>query len=101
MRSKQDLFEQLIALQIPCAPVRDLTEVVSDPHLHERRALENVSHPLYGPMVLPNSPLRFGVQEPLPIQASRELGADNAEIYEGWLGLSRDEVQRMEREDVI
>ena len=100
-RGKQALFELFIERQIPCAPVRELAEVVADRHLHERRAVETVDHPLYGRMVLPNSSLRFDRLDPLPIEPSRELGADNAEIYEGWLGLSGDERRELERDEVI
>jgi len=100
-QTKQALFENLVRLRVPCAPVRELAEVVTDPHLHARRALENVDHPLYGRMVLPNSPLRFEGLPPLTIEPSRELGADNAEIYREWLGLAADEVQTLERDRVI
>jgi crotonobetainyl-CoA:carnitine CoA-transferase CaiB-like acyl-CoA transferase len=46
-QTKQALFELLVGLRVPCAPVRELDEVVADPHLHARGALENVVHPLY------------------------------------------------------
>jgi CoA:oxalate CoA-transferase len=100
-RNKQALFELLIGLQVPCAPVRELAEVVADPHLHARRALESVDHPIYGPMVLPHSPLRFDGLSPLPIEPSRELGADNARIYGAWLGLPEEELRALERDEVI
>ncbi len=100
-RGKQQLFEQLVALRIPCAPVRELKEVVADPHLHARRALENIQHPLYGTMVLPNSPLRFDGLPPLELEPSRELGADNAQVYGGWLGLSEQAIRALEAEEAI
>jgi CoA:oxalate CoA-transferase len=100
-RNKQALFELLIGLQVPCAPVRELAEVVADPHLHARRALESVDHPIYGPMVLPRSPLRFDGLTPLPIEPSGALGADNARIYGAWLGLPEGELRALERDEVI
>lgn len=100
-RTKQVLFELLIERQIPCAPVRELAEVVADPHLCERRAVEAIDHPLYGRMVLPNSALRFDGLDPLPILPSRELGADNADIYGGWLGLDADARRQLEMDAVI
>jgi CoA:oxalate CoA-transferase len=100
-RGKQALFELLIARQIPCAPVRELAEVVADPHLHARGAVQTVDHPLYGRMVLPHSALRFDGVEPLPLETSRELGADNVRVYEGWLGLSADERRGLEADEVI
>jgi CoA:oxalate CoA-transferase len=100
-RAKQVLFELLIGLQVPCAPVRELAEVVADPHLHARRAVESVQHPLYGQMVLPNSPLRFDGLAPLRIEPSRGLGADNSIVYGEWLGLTQEELGKLERDEVI
>ena len=56
---KAELFELLIRARVPCAPVRTLAEVVSDPHLHARGSLRWIDHPEYGRMVVPISPLRF------------------------------------------
>jgi len=98
---KQPLFELLIRHRVPCAPVRDLAEVVDDPHLHARRALEWVEHPLLGRVVLPNSPLRFAGSEPLPIEPTGALGRDNVVVYRDWLGLPQDEVERLKDDQVI
>lgn len=99
--AKQPLFELLMRNRVPCAPVRSLDEVVNDPHMHERRALEWIDHPLYGRVCLPNSPLRFDGVEPMAIVPSDELGADNRAVYGDWLGLSPAEIDRLEREEVI
>ena len=71
---KKALFDLLMSHRVPCAPVRDLDEVVNDAHMHARRALEWVEHPMYGRVCLPNSPLRFEGVEPMPIRPSAELG---------------------------
>jgi CoA:oxalate CoA-transferase len=98
---KEELFQLLIRHRVPCAPVRDLAEVVTDPHMHQRRALEWVDHPLLGRVVLPNSPLRFAGSEPLPIEPTGVLGRDNMAVYCEWLGLARDEVERLVATEVI
>lgn len=98
---KQPLFELLMKHRVPCAPVRDLDEVVNDAHMHARRALEWVQHPLYGRMCLPNSPLRFEGVEPMELKLSGPLGRDNHQVYGDWLGLSEAEVAQLEREEVI
>lgn len=98
---KQPLFELLMAHRVPCAPVRDLDEVVNDAHMHQRGALQWVEHPMYGRVCLMNSALRFEGSDPLPIKPSGELGRDNREVYGDWLGLSEDELQALAREEVI
>jgi crotonobetainyl-CoA:carnitine CoA-transferase CaiB-like acyl-CoA transferase len=98
---KQPLFELLIRHRVPCSPVRDLDEVVNDPHMHARGALEWVEHPLLGRVVLPNSPLRFEGTDPLPIEPTGQLGRDNMVVYRDWLGLPQDEVERLVATQVI
>lgn len=100
-RTRDEAFAALMAAGITCAPVRDVGEVVNDPHLHERGALEWVDHPLYGRIPLPRSPLRFeGV--PLPaIEPSGVAGRDNAEFYGERLGLGAAGVAELVRDQVI
>ena len=99
--TKQALFELLMKHRVPCAPVRNLDEVVNDPHMHERRALQWVEHPLYGRVCLPHSPLRFDGVEPMELKPSGELGRDNTAVYGDWLGLSKSELAELAREEVI
>ena len=99
--TKKALFDLLMSHRVPCAPVRDLDEVVNDEHMHARRALEWVEHPLYGRVCLPNSPLRFDGVEPMAIRPSGALGCDNEEVYGDWLGLPKAEIARLQAEEVI
>ena len=99
--SKQALFERLMQHRVPCAPVRNLDEVVNDAHMHARGALEWVDHPMYGRVCLMRSPLRFEGSEQLPIRPSGELGRDNREVYGDWLGLSDGELAQLVQEGVI
>ena len=98
---KQDLFDLLMTHRVPCAPVRDLDEVVNDRHMHARRALEWVEHPLYGRVCLPNSPMRYDGIEPAAIRPSGALGRDNRAVYGDWLGLSELEIEQLLKEEVI
>ncbi len=99
--AKKELFDLLMRHRVACAPVRDLDEVVNDVHMHARRALEWVEHPLYGRVCLPNSALRFDGVEPMAIKPSGELGCDNRAIYGDWLGLSDAEITQLTVDEVI
>ena len=99
--NKKHLFDLLMGHRVPCAPVRDLDEVVNDEHMHVRRALEWVEHPMYGRVCLPNSPLRFDGVEPMAIRPSGKLGCDNEEVYGDWLGLPKAEIAKLQAEEVI
>jgi CoA:oxalate CoA-transferase len=99
--AKKALFDLLMRHRVPCAPVRDLDEVVNDEHMHARRALEWVEHPMYGRVCLPNSPMRYDGVAPITLRPSGPLGRDNQEVYGDWLGLSADDIHSLQAEEVI
>jgi crotonobetainyl-CoA:carnitine CoA-transferase CaiB-like acyl-CoA transferase len=81
--------------------VRDLGEVVTDPHLHERGMLQDIEHPDLGPLTVPHSPLRYEGTPRLPLEPSPRLGEHTAEVLAEWLGLGQDEIDELERDEVI
>src|SRR3546814_4596169 len=46
------LFDAMMEAHVPCAPVRTLDEVVNDPNMHARGALEWQDHPQFGRIVV-------------------------------------------------
>jgi formyl-CoA transferase len=98
-RTRTELYEVLARHRVPCAPVRDLDEVVHDPHMHATGMLREVDHPLLGPLVLPTSPMRYG--EAPRIQPSKELGADNETVLGDWLGIGAAEIAGLRAEGVV
>ena len=88
---KAEIYALAQRHRIPCAPVRDLLEVMNDPHMHARNMLEWIDHPTFGRLVVPNSPLRLHGIETVPATPSPGLGENNEEVYRGWLGLSEGE----------
>ena len=99
--SRKTIFDQLIESGVPCAPVRDLNEVMHDPHLQERGSLTWVDHPEYGHMPLPASPLRFNGEASRPQTPSSPLGADKEELLQTLLNMSVAEIQALEKQGVI
>jgi len=79
-RTREEVMEAAGIHRFPAAPVREMHEVVRDPHLHARGMLSDFDHPELGPVVLPNSPLRFDGLSPMPLRASPSLGQDNASV---------------------
>lgn len=93
--TRAELDKILKAHRVPCAQVRDLDEVVHDPHLHARGMLREVKHPLLGDLVLPASPMRYDGEAIGELRPSKAVGADNAAIFRDWLGLGEEEYQRL------
>lgn len=99
--NKQALFETLMAHRVPCAPVRNLSEVVNDPHLHARGMLQWQDHPQLGRIVVQHSPLRFAGDPQRPLEPSRTLGADTERVLEERLGLTPEQTGELAGRGVI
>jgi CoA:oxalate CoA-transferase len=87
--------------RVPCAPVRDLGEVVADPHLHERGMLQELDHPEAGRVTLLHSPLRYSDHPPMALVPSPGLGEHNEAIFCDWLGLERDDLDALIEAEVV
>lgn len=99
--ARDDIFARLIAHRVPCAPVRELSEVMHDPHLHARGALRWIEHPEYGRIAAAASPLRFDGKATLPERPSVPLAADNRSILREKLGMSDGDIEALEASGVI
>jgi crotonobetainyl-CoA:carnitine CoA-transferase CaiB-like acyl-CoA transferase len=98
---REPLCDLLRENRVPCAPVRDLGEVVNDPHLHARGMLQEIDHPDFGTLTVPHSPLYYHGQERMPLEPSPGLGEHNEDVLRGMLGLDQDEVEQLRRDEVI
>ena len=98
---KMEVFAITKRPRIPCAPVRDVGEVMHDPYTHERGMLEWIEHDEIGHIVVPTSPLRFHGVDKVATTPSPKLGQHNTDIYGGWLGLSPDEIADLRQSGVI
>jgi len=99
--TKNEVARRMLAASVPCAPVRDLSEVMNDENMHARGSLQWIDHPDLGRVVLPHSPLVFEGTERRPIQPSLPLGASNEAVFGKLLGHSDDELKAYEKEGVI
>ena len=99
--SRNEVASRMLAAAVPCAPVRDLTEVMNDENMHARGSLQWIDHPELGRVVLPHSPLNFEGTQRRPIEPSLPLGASNHDIFGGLLGHTEDELAAYKAQGVI
>ncbi len=99
--TKNEVARRMLAAKVPCAPVRDLVEVMHDENMHARGSLQWIDHPELGRVVLPHSPLIFEGTERRPIEPSLPLGASNDAVFGEWLGHSEQELAAYKAEGVI
>ncbi|CAN5726790.1 hypothetical protein BH10PSE18_BH10PSE18_30580 [soil metagenome] len=99
--TRNDVAQRMLAAKVPCAPVRNLSEVMHDENMHARGSLQWIDHPDLGNVVLPHSPLVFEGSERRTIEPSLPLGASNRAIFGLWLGHSQEDLATYEADGVI
>lgn len=98
---KQALFTVLQRYRVPCAPVRDLDEVIHDPHMHERGALQWQDHPVLGRIVVQHSAMRYLGSALRPLDPSHALGADADRILTDHAGRTPAQVAALREDGVV
>jgi crotonobetainyl-CoA:carnitine CoA-transferase CaiB-like acyl-CoA transferase len=99
--TRADVFDTAKRAGIPAAAVRELDEVMRDPHMHERGMLMWIDHPELGKMVVPRSPIRYQDSVFPEFRVAAELGEHNREIYGDWLGLDEAELELLRADGTI
>ena len=100
-RGKDEVAAAMLAKSVPCAPVRNLREVMNDANMLARGSLQQVDHPELGRVNLPHTPLNVVGLPRLPLKPSLPLGACNEEILAGLLGHSKEELEQFHAEGVV
>jgi CoA:oxalate CoA-transferase len=95
--AKQELCQRLVDARVPCAPVRELSEVIDDPHLHATGMLQWFEHPDHGRILVHRSPLVFKHEDAPPYEPSRRLGADTRAVLEELCGIDPARIAELER----
>lgn len=95
------IVEKLNSVQVPCAPVNKVSDVLKDPHFIARNIFEEVEYEQVG---------RFKVVGVVP-KLSRtpgkiwrnppKMGEHNSEIFGKLLGISPDDIKKLEKSEVI
>ena len=81
--------------------MQSLEDVVNDPHLHERGSLVWQKHEGVGEAVFFNTPIRFKGKKTPHLEEAAPLGEHNHLIFFEMLGLSKEELKTLKKEDVI
>ena len=100
-QTKHEVADRMLTAAVPCAPVRNLVEVMNDENMHARGSLQWIDHPELGRVALPHSPLVFEGTERRPLEPSLPLGASNDAVFGAWLGHSEKELAVYKAEGVI
>jgi len=100
-RSRQEWIDRLVPAGVPCAAVRGLDEVLTDPQLVARDMIETVHHPAAGPLHVLGVPIKLSDTPGAVMSPPPRLGEHTASVLEHLLGVSRDSIARLHRDAVI
>ncbi len=98
--TKEEVMAAIAGAGVPCGAVFNTLELMHDPDLHARGVMTKIDHPQRGEVNVAGWPLRMSDSH-VPVESSPLLGADNDNVYGGWLGYSADEILDMRERQVI
>ncbi|MBW4091527.1 MAG: CoA transferase [Proteobacteria bacterium] len=83
------------------APIYSIEQIADDPQTKAREMITRVPDRDFGSVAMSNVVPRFTVDPAQVRHAAGDLGQDNREVYQDWLGLSPGEMDRLSRDKVI
>src|SRR5262249_52746614 len=100
---ERDHIEMMHLLQkvgVAATPVYDTESLIADPQFQQRDYLVTTAHPVTGDLPVAGIPGKYSAIAPR-YTAAPGLGQHNEAIFGGMLGLSREEIARLQDEKII
>ena len=94
------MLELLDSIDVPCAKVQRIDEVLADPQIIARGMVVEQEHPRFGTLRLPNLPFRFSDCDTTIREVGPDLGQHNAEVAQS-LGFDAAEIDAMQTDGVL
>ncbi|MBM3223938.1 MAG: formyl-CoA transferase [Candidatus Tectomicrobia bacterium] len=98
--TKFEVTEQLNAIDVPCGPIMDTSDLISDEHLRVRDMIVDVPHTQRGSFKTVGSPLKLS-DSPVDVFSSPLLGEHTAEVLHEVMGYDKEQVEKLRQEGVI
>jgi len=100
-RALDEVMEQILGAGVAIAPVYSARDIAEDPHYAAREAIVTVDDPVTGPIKQPAPTPKLSRTPGRIYNAAPGIGAHNAEIYGGLLGLSEAEIAALREARII
>lgn len=92
-RNVKDIVASMLAVGIAAAPILDIKQVCTDPHIADARGMfVALDHPKAGKVRITNSALRLSETDACVRSPAPTLGQHNDEVYETTFGFKPEEV---------
>lgn len=99
-RTRADL-EELAGDQVPLTAVKDIGDVVNDPHIRDRDMIVDVDYPDFGQLEMFGQPIHLGATPATPRGLAPKVGEHTETLLRGLLDLSDDEIGNLRQSGVV
>ena len=103
--TKQRSTEEVCAIfdeyKVPVGPIKDIPELVNDPHILAREMMIDHEHPFGGTIRMPGCPIKFSETKIDTFEPSSRLGADNDYILKKYGGYDDNELEKLYDEGTL
>ncbi len=93
-------LDKLQTARVPCAPVYNIAQSLSDEQVLFRKMVVEVDHPLGGPSRIPGNPIKLSDTHEETFTPPPLLGRHNEEVY-STLGLSLEDLETLQKDGII
>lgn len=98
---RKEVMERCLAHDVPIGPLNTIADIFNDPQFKARENLVTLSDPDLGPVVVPAVLPKLSETPGSVRSLGPALGDANVEIYQGFLGLSEEEMARLRADGII
>jgi crotonobetainyl-CoA:carnitine CoA-transferase CaiB-like acyl-CoA transferase len=97
----EEIIAKLREVELPCAKVATIADVVGNRYMHDAGHIVTVDHPRAGPVPMQGPPVRLSESPTSVRKAAPLLGEDTAAVLHEWLALSTDEVAQLRSRGIV
>jgi len=96
-----EIISKTRAVDLPCAKVASIADLVANPYMRETAHITTVVHPKAGGIPMQGLPIRLS-ESPASIRNSAPmLGADTEVVLKNWLGFSDSQVAQLRSQGIV
>jgi len=101
-REKAAIVDLLNRHRVPSCPIYDVREASEDDHIGgARRMVVELDQPGLGAVKVQGNPVKMSETEPAPRGPAPSLGEDTFEVLREFLGMTREEYERLRKRGVV